>query len=523
MLKKILIVGLAVVLLIGVGGFFWARSVFTGDLVQKALADQVSKAIGQPVAIGRLGVSLSRQLTITLGDVAIGEPGRITVSELQVSTALRALLSRRIEHATLRLTGAKIALPLPEFSMGVAPAESAAPLSTPPVELVSIDEVVLHDVEVASGGRTVRADIELVPQGTSVIVRRVAIGAEQAKAEITGTITDINGPKGELHVKAGVLNVDELLSFANAFSAGAQPSAAPTASPSVSSSKPPTTIDMTLALETARATLGQLNLEQLSGKARVTAEGLTLDPVSFGVFGGRYDGSLGLVLDGHAMRFRGSSKLSNIDVAAAVAFSGNADTISGRLSGRLDIAGRGADPTSIVSTTRGTARIDIDNGIVKNLGLVQGVVVATSMREGSTSALGKVSKDEPFTKLGATLSIADGSLTTDDLVFDSKSLLLSAAGTVRLLASTLDLRGRVQLSDELSQQAGRDLLRYTQDGGRVTLPATITGALDAPSVRIDVGDLAKRALRNAVNEQKDKAADEAKKAVSKKLGGLFSR
>lgn len=195
MLKKILLVGLAVALLVSVGGSFWARSVFTGDRVQKALADQVSKAIGQPVAIGRLGVSLSHQLTITLGDVAIGEPGRITASELQVSTALRALLSRRIEHATLRVTGAKIALPLPEFSMGAAPAESAAPLSAPPVELVSIDEVVLHDVEVASGGKTVRADIELVPQGTSVIVRRVVIGPTRPRPRSPAPSPTSAGPK----------------------------------------------------------------------------------------------------------------------------------------------------------------------------------------------------------------------------------------------------------------------------------------------------------------------------------------
>ena len=524
MLKKVALIGLLVLVVGGLGGYFWVRSAFTGDLVRNALAEQVSAAIGQPVSIGRIGASLSGRLTVTLGDVTIGKPASITAAELSVGTALRALLSRRIEHASLRLTGATIQLPLPEFKIGSSTPESSAPASAPPVEIVSIDEIVLSDVRVVSGGKTVRADIELVPQGSGVVVRRIALGAGEAKAEITGTIADLNGPKGDLQVKTGILNVDELLAFGKAFSAGAQPGAQAAPAPTgASAPAPPAALDVTLALDATRATLGGLSLEPLQGKARVTAEGLTLDPVAFGVFGGRYEGSLQLLLDGDLVRFRGGSKLSNIDVAAAAAFGGSPNTISGRLSGRLDINGRGADPSSVMTSARGSARVDIDNGVIKNLGLLRSVVVATSMRDGSTSALTSDSNDEPFTKLGATLAIADGALTTNDLVLDSKSLSLAAQGAVKLLASTVDLKGRVQLSDELSQQAGRDLVKYTQDGGRVTLAATVTGSIESPSVRIDAGDLAKRALRNAVNEQKDRATDEAKKTVSKKLGGLFGR
>jgi hypothetical protein len=59
-------------------------------------------------------------------------------------------------------------------------------------------------------------------------------------------------------------------------------------------------------------------------------------------------------------------------------------------------------------------------------------------------------------------------------------------------------------------------VRYTQDQGRVTLPATITGPSAAPSVRIDVGDLATRAARNL-------ATQEAQKRLKGGLSGLFKR
>jgi ABC-type uncharacterized transport system substrate-binding protein len=125
--------------------------------------------------------------------------------------------------------------------------------------------------------------------------------------------------------------------------------------------------------------------------------------------------------------------------------------------------------------------------------------------------------------VGATIVLANGAMSTNDLQFESRDVLLSAEGVVQLAASTVNLKGRVQLSDALSQQANAELVRYTQDKGRVTLPATVSGSLQAPRVGIDAGDMAKRALRNAANEQKERAKAEATKAVSKKLSGLFGR
>ena len=57
-------------------------------------------------------------------------------------------------------------------------------------------------------------------------------------------------------------------------------------------------------------------------------------------------------------------------------------------------------------------------------------------------------------------------------------------------------------------------MRYAQENGRVTLPATITGSADAPHERIDVADPAKRALVN-------RATEEGQEALKKRLGALF--
>jgi uncharacterized protein involved in outer membrane biogenesis len=529
-LKKVVIGGLVLVVLVLAGTFFWVRSVLAGDGVRTAIAGQISKAIGQPVTIGRISARAYPRVTVDLGDVRIGESGSVRLGDLQIGTDFRALLSRRIEHATLRLTGAKIQLPLPSLSGltgGGAPQEGQ-PSGSSPVELVSIDEIVLSGVEIISGGRTLRGDIEVVPQGKAVLIKKIALTADAATITATGQITDMAGPVGEINLKANTLNVDQVMAFVNDFSNGSGLASAPAPEPKLgptgsapspaspkSGSAAPSRMNLTVTIDAGRATMGQLVLDKLNGRARITATEVILDPASFGVFGGRYEGSLTLTL-GDVPNVTAHARLTGVDVAAATAFAGSPNTMTGRLSGQLDFAGRGADAAALTKSAKGKVRVDVADGVVKNLGLVRAVVMATSMRSGSTQNLAGGSKDEPFSKLGATLAIANGAVSTNDLIFISRDLHLSAQGVVQLSAATVDLKGKLQLSDELSKQAGQDLLRYTQDQGHVTLPATITGPSSAPSVRIDVGDMAKRAVKNA-------ATDEAQKRLKGGLSGLLKR
>ena len=519
MLKKVLLGALLLLLLLSIGLFLWVRAVFTEDNVRVALADQLSRALGQPVKVGSIAATIYPRVTVSLGQVSIGEPARIHVQTLHVGADLRALLSRHIEHARLDLSGARVELPLPAFSLGGGSPSGSA--SNAPVDIVSIDAIELRDVEIVSGGRTLTGDVEVVPEGTGLTLRRVTLRADKATIDVTGRITDLSGPVGDVAIKAGALNVDQLLAFANDFAAGTGMGTSPggrstparPTNPNAGRSRMPP-MNIAVALEAARATMGGVTLDKLTGKARITDDAMTLAPISFGVFGGRYGGSLVFAL-GAVPDVKLNATLAGVDMAAAMAFAGSPGTITGRLSGKLNLTARGMDASSVMKTAHGTARVDIVDGVVKNLGLIRSIIVATSGRADATGA-GGGTRDEPFTRLGATLTVAGGSASTEDLRFESKDLLLAAAGTVRLDGSAINLRGPVQLSDELSKQAGRDLVRYTQEGGRVTVPATITGSAEAPHVMVDVASLAKRALTNRANE-------EMQKALQKDLSGLFKK
>ena len=226
MLKKVLLGAFVLILLLSIGLFLWARAVFTHDYVRTALAEQLSKALGQPVRVETIAATIYPRVTVNLGRVSIGEPARIHVQTLHVGTDFGALLSRRIEHARLELSGARVELPLPDFAIGSG--STAGSSGTPPVEIVSIDEVVLRGVEIVSGGRTLTGDVEVVPDGKGVTLRRVALVADKAAIDITGRISDLSGPVGNVAIKAGALNVDRLLAFANDFATGAGMGAAAT-------------------------------------------------------------------------------------------------------------------------------------------------------------------------------------------------------------------------------------------------------------------------------------------------------
>jgi uncharacterized protein involved in outer membrane biogenesis len=269
--------------------------------------------------------------------------------------------------------------------------------------------------------------------------------------------------------------------------------------------------DLTLALSADRATMGTIALDKVNGRARVTREGVTFDALDFGVFGGRYKGTMALTADA-TPTFRLHADVTGIDVAAMTAAVGSSDVISGRLSGRLDLAGQSADPAGAMKSARGTARVDIQDGVVKGLGLVKSIIIATSMRADAKMPPPNASADERFSQLGATLALANGTARTGDLHFESPDVLMQSAGSLRLDGDAIDLRGNVQLSPSLSQQAGRDLYRYTQQQGRVTLPVAVTGSAQALSVQVDVAALAGRALKNTAEQE-----------IKKRLEGLFRR
>jgi len=93
------------------------------------------------------------------------------------------------------------------------------------------------------------------------------------------------------------------------------------------------------------------------------------------------------------------------------------------------------------------------------------------------------------------------------LSFASPDVDVEGSGTLNLSAGAIDVTGRARLSEALTAQAGRDLVRYTADANRVTVPVTVTGPMSSPQVRVDAGALLRRAAENEVKSQIKKGTE----------------
>src|SRR5262245_43909159 len=113
MIRRIVLitaVSIVVLLLAAAAGVFW---LFSGDGMRLAIESQATSWLGQPVRIGGARGQIFPRIGIRLRDVRIGEPARVTLSGVQVSTDLRALLNRRIENARIVISDSRLEMPIP--------------------------------------------------------------------------------------------------------------------------------------------------------------------------------------------------------------------------------------------------------------------------------------------------------------------------------------------------------------------------------------------------------------------------
>jgi len=504
-MRNKLLMGVAVLIVVaGVLVYLRAHSLFSSELVRTSVTAQLSRALGQPVTIGSISATILPRVTMVLSDVRIGNPARVTVATLNVGTSARALLSRRIEQATLSVSGVRIDLPLPPLFMS---ADDSPSEDSPAVTIGSIDEVLLHNIEIVSGGRSLRGDARIVSRGGGMRIDAMTVQIDDTSVNVTGDIRNIQGPTGTLALRAQSLDMLALQAFATDFAAAAE-------IPAASSRPKDAAMDLQMDITAERATFGTLALEGVRGNARLTDEKLEMTDLGFDVFGGRYTGSITLGLAA-APAFQIKGTLADVSMGALTAWTGAPGTMTGRLAATLDATLTGTSSGAVIASTKGVARINVTEGTVAGLALVRTIVVASSMRAGDSVTPAQAGS-EAFTRMGASFTLGGGVARTKDLAFESDDVSLDAAGQIGLDGSNINLAGRVRLSEALTQQAGRDLVRYTQEGGRVTVPVSISGSAGDLNVRLETVDLLRRALTN-------KALEEAGEALRRGIGGLFNR
>ncbi|HEU4878217.1 MAG TPA: AsmA family protein [Gemmatimonadaceae bacterium] len=495
MRRFLIIVGatLVGVVLIATAAIYWF---FSGDGMRRALEQQATARLGQPVRIQAARGQILPRPGIGLRRVEIGEPVRLTLANVDISTDLRALLNRRIEDATVVIADSTIQMPLPfalpeqDGSAQEAPAGEAGSggSSDPPsgIRLVSVREISLRNVQIVSRGREIRVSADSSLDGDRLTLSRFTADSGSTSLQVEGVADLEPRVDAKLQATANKIDVDELLALAAAFTPERQ--AARRGAPS----QP---MKVVAQLKADSATAAGVQVTQFATDITLDGDRIALSPMSFGLFGGSYEGSLNGRL-GDSMSVTLRSRLKGINVAQLAEFGGSADTITGTLSGEGSFSAQGADMAAVLASANGKGSATIVDGAIKRLNLVRTVVLffgrpAPETQEGT----------DRFERIDTSFSLARQVFRADTFSMHSRDADLN--GTVTLSLETQQLEGTIDmiLSEELSAQAGTDLARFTREENKVVLPARVGGTLKQPQITINATAAIRRGLQNEIERR----------------------
>jgi AsmA protein len=333
---------------------------------------------------------------------------------------------------------------------------------------------------VSSLGRELTISAESALVGSRVLLRELTADSGVTSIRASGTVALEPRVEADLRIAANRLDVDELLALAAAF--------LPSSSNAAAAAGPPPRLKALVNAATARA--AGVDARQFAATMEVEGDRVSLSPLTFELFGGRYDGGIQARL-GSRINATMRAKLDGVDVAQVAAFGNSPDTVSGRLSGSAAVSGEGRDLAEALASARGNGTVLIADGTMQRLGLVRSIVLFFGRPEANAPA-----STDRFDRLDAQFALAGGRLRAERFSLRSPDVDGSGSGTLHLTAHRLEGRMNVTLSEALSRQAGTDFRRYTREGDRIVLPVVVAGTLSEPRVTIDAAAALQRGLRN---------------------------
>jgi uncharacterized protein involved in outer membrane biogenesis len=218
----------------------------------------------------------------------------------------------------------------------------------------------------------------------------------------------------------------------------------------------------------------QLPIENLSTRIQMRDQVLGLDPLEFGIAGGKLAGTI--KVDGNREPVRGSvnMRVRNLQLGKLFPTLKQAQGSIGDLNGLIELSGTGASVGELLGSSNGKIGVYMDQGKISEF-LME--LVALQVWEAVAVKL-KGDREVDIRCAIADFSVKNGVASTNAFVFDTRDIVVSGSGTVNLNSEAMDLKLRPQPKD-------RKL-------GSLRTPLHIKGTFGAPDVGPDMSKLAAR-------------------------------
>ena len=505
MMRKTLLIALGALVLLVVGAAVATRMVLGSSIVPSQLEQQLSARFGQPVHIGSARAAVFPRVALDIRDLSIGSVPSVRLARVQVATSLRGLFSRTIDDAEVIASDGRMTLPLP-FSLVPDSTAKAPGTAGEGFTVNSVRKIVFRRVTLAAADQSLLLDLDSSIAGDRLDIRKLTAKAAKTRVEAKGALTSLATLEGALQATADPLDLDEMIAIGSALAAPD-----PKARAASRAAGAPGLMHVTIDINAPKGHFGSYDFHNLSTRVDAVPGRFTLNPLALQMFAGTFQGRLDAETGGPLPVLKLNGSVAGLDVTQVMKRSGSPEGLTGRLGGTISIVGSGDDAAALMRTARGTIAATVSDGTVRHLDMVRTIVVAFGKPSGAPQGSGSA-----FKRLGGTFALANGTLTSDSLALESRDFDLHGRGTLRVDSGAVSAHADVALSPELTAQAGTDLRRYAQEDGRVVVPATIGGSLDAPRVSLDVAAATRRALGN---ELQRRASSFFQGLFKKKKGG----
>src|SRR5512144_435537 len=146
-MKRFLVALLIIIVVLIVAAAVAVRVILGSDRVRAAVEAQASAALGQPVRVGAATAHIFPDVGLELRDVSV-EGTTTALTSVSVQTGLRALLSRRVDNARVRVADSRIEVPwLLTLMATLARAPAPPPGSSPAFTIVSVRAIELRRID----------------------------------------------------------------------------------------------------------------------------------------------------------------------------------------------------------------------------------------------------------------------------------------------------------------------------------------------------------------------------------------
>jgi AsmA protein len=253
--------------------------------------------------------------------------------------------------------------------------------------------------------------------------------------------------------------------------------------------------DVDASLDMGQVKVSGLTLSGIKARAVIRDGKLVLDPLQSDLYDGSVRGRMVLDGSGDVPVLTLKQSLEGVQVSPLLTDLADVERLVGVANFSMDLNAAGQTSSQMIADLDGTMRFGVDDGKIKGINITHAVQSALALLDRQAPPP-KTSEDTPFDFMRGTATITNGVMKNEDLTADLIAMNVTGKGQVDLVNETIDYdllaavpAGQKSAELGLGKAAGK------------SVPISVSGSLDDPSVKADVGALIGDKVKSLIQDR----------------------